>query len=100
MSDFALNLHLAAVQLHATFYEQKAQSGAGPASDVGAPMKGGKQHLLIILRNPYSLIANNAYSFSGIAFDRKPDAGSGFGVFYRVTQTLVRMCCSNRSSAC
>src|SRR5437762_8885621 len=88
MSDFALNPHLAVVQLHATSYEQKAQSGAGPASDVGATMKGGKQHLLIVLRNPYSLIANNAESFSGIAPDRKADAGSRLRVFHRVTQEV------------
>ena len=88
MSDSAFNPHLALVQLHATLYEQKSQAGAGPASDVGATMKGGKEHLLILHRNPYSLIANNAESFSGIALDRKPDAGSGFGVFHRVTQEV------------
>jgi hypothetical protein len=59
MSDLALNPHLAVVQFHATFYKQQAKSRAGPASDVGATMKGGKEHLLIVLRNPYSLIANN-----------------------------------------
>ena len=59
MSDFALNAHLAVMQFYATFYKQQPKSGAGPASDVGATMKGGKEHLLIFLRNPYSLIANN-----------------------------------------
>jgi hypothetical protein len=88
MSDFALNPRLTVVQFHATFYEEKAQSGASPASNVGATMKGGKQHLLIVLRNPYSLIANNTQSVSGIALDRKPDAGSRFGVFHRVTQEV------------
>ena len=88
MSDFALNPHLATVQFDATFYEQQAQAGSRPASDVGATMKGGKQHLLIVLGNPDSLIANNAESFSGIALDRKPDAGSRLGVFHRVTQEV------------
>ena len=86
MSDFALNPHLAVVQLHATSYEKKAQSGASTASDVGATMKGGKQRLLIVLGNPDSLIANNSYSFIRIALDRKPDAGSRFRIFNRVTQ--------------
>ena len=31
MADFALNLHLAVVQIDATFYEQKTQAGASSA---------------------------------------------------------------------
>ena len=59
MSDVALNPHIAVVEFHATLYQQQAESGAGPASDVGATMERGKEHLLILHRNPYSLIANN-----------------------------------------
>ena len=88
IADFALNPHLATVQLHATFYEQKTQAGAGPASDVGATMKGGKQHSLIVLRNPDAPIADNAEGFIGIAFDRKTNTGSRLGVFHRVTQEV------------
>ena len=88
MSDFALNPHLAVVQFHATFYEQQAQSGAGPASDVGAAMKGGKQHLLIVLRNPDSLIANNAQQLQRNRARPQTGRRLRFGVFHRVTQEV------------
>src|SRR5262245_377515 len=53
-------------------------------------MKGGKQHLLVLVRNPNSLIADDAKNISGIALDSKTDARSRFGVFHRVAQEIVQ----------
>jgi hypothetical protein len=65
------------MQVHATFYQQKPETRSSTASDVGAPMKSGKEQLLIDFGDSDSVIADDEKSVGAMPLDAEPDGYTG-----------------------
>ena len=89
-ADFAFDLDNSPVQLDAAFDQEEAQAGAGASADVGAPMKGFKQMLLILRRDPDPVIAHHAHNVLRLAANGELYARPGLGIFYRVAQQVCK----------
>lgn len=65
------------MQVHATFYQQKPQTRSSTTADVGAPMKSGKEQLLIDFGDSDSIIADDEKSVGAMSLDAEPNRYTG-----------------------
>jgi len=86
LSFGALELDFAAVQIHATSHDEKAEARSGNLPDIAAAMEGLEQTLLVGLGNAAAVVRHNANSLVAISFHEELHAFDRRRIFHGVRQ--------------
>jgi hypothetical protein len=78
------------VQIGAALYQQQAEPGARPRSNVAATMKGLEQMLLIFLRNADPLVLDGAYCIRPGPLNFEAHRCPRLRIFHGVTQEICK----------